>query len=83
MKNIKLETDEQEAEYWEKNSPLDLVAEPKAQKVIGIKDRPITIRLDSESRLALENLAARHGIGPSTLARIVIMSHIKKMRFQR
>ncbi len=85
MKNKKhiipnFESEEQEAEYWDKHSPLDLVAEPEAQKVRvrGIKDRPITIRLDSNSRLALEKLATRNGLGPSTFARIVLMSSLKK-----
>lgn len=73
------ETEEQEAEYWETHSPLDLVAEPEAQKVRvrGAKDRPITIRLDSESRLKLAKLAAERGLGPSTFARLILMSIIE------
>ena len=76
----KFESEEQEAEYWDNHSPLDFVAEPEAQKVrvTGIKDRPITIRLDSNSRLALEKLATGSGLGPSTFARIVLMSSIKR-----
>lgn len=74
------ETEEQEAEYWDTRSPLDLVAEPKAQKVRvrGAKDRPITIRLDSESRSKLEKLAAEQGLGPSTFARLVLTSVIER-----
>jgi len=75
----KFETEGQEAEYWGDHSPLDLVAEPNAQKVRvrGAKDRPITIRLDSESRSKLEKLAAEQGLGPSTLARLILMSVIE------
>lgn len=75
----KFKTEEQEAEYWDTHSPLDLAAEPKAQKVRvrGTKDRPITIRLDSESRSKLEKLAAEQGLGPSTLARLVLTSVIE------
>lgn len=74
------ETEEQEAEYWDTHSPLDLAAEPKAQRVRvrGAKDRPITIRLDSESRLKLNKLAAERGLGPSTFARSILMSVIER-----
>lgn len=72
------ETEEQEAEYWDTHSPLDLIAEPKAQKVRtgGTKDRPITIRLDSDSRLKLKELATEQGLGPSTLARLILMASL-------
>jgi antitoxin component of RelBE/YafQ-DinJ toxin-antitoxin module len=73
------ETEEQEAEYWDTHSPLDLVAEPEAQKVRirGAKDRPITIRLDSENRSKLEKLAAEQGLGPSTFARLILTAVIE------
>ena len=74
------ETEEQEAEYWDSHSPLDLAAEPKAQKVRvrGVKDRPITVRLDSESRSKLDRLAAKRGLGPSSFARLILMSVIEQ-----
>jgi len=74
------ETEEQEAEYWDSHSPLDLAAEPKAQKVRvrGAKDRPITVRLDSESRSELDKLAAEQGLGPSSFARLILMSVIEQ-----
>ncbi len=73
------ETEEQEAEYWDTHSPLDLADEPKAQKVRvrRAKDRPITIRLDSEGRSKLNKLAAEQGLGPSTFARSILMSAIE------
>jgi len=72
------ETEEQEAEYWDSHSPLDLAAEPKAQKVRvrGAKDRPITVRLDSESRSKFDRLAAERGLGPSSFARLILTSVI-------
>ena len=78
----RFETEEQEAEYWNSHSPLDLVAEPKAQKVRvrGAKDRPITVRLDSESRSKLDKLAAEQGLGPSSFARRILMSVIEQRR---
>jgi len=74
------ETEEQEAEYWDSHSPLDLATEPNAQRVRvrGVKDRPITVRLDSESRSKLDRLAAEQGLGPSSFARLILTSVIEQ-----
>lgn len=74
------ETEEKEAEYWDTHSPLDLAAKPKPQRVrlSGSKNRPITIRLDSESRSKLDKLADKQGLGPSTFARLILMSVIEQ-----
>jgi antitoxin component of RelBE/YafQ-DinJ toxin-antitoxin module len=76
----RFKSEEEEAEHWDTHSPLDLGAEPKAQKVQvrGAKDRPVTIRLDTETRRKLEELASRRGIGPSTLARLILVSAIER-----
>jgi hypothetical protein len=76
----KFESEGKEAEYWDTHSPLDRGAEPKAQKlqVRGAKDRPITIRLDSETRRKLNKLADQQGVGPSTLARSILLSAIER-----
>jgi len=76
----KFESEGKEAEYWDTHSPLDLEAAPKAQKlqVRGAKDRPITIRLDSQTRQKLNKLAVQRGVGPSTLARSILMSAIEQ-----
>lgn len=76
----KFETEEQEAEYWDKHSPLEVFSEPGFEelRVKVPKDRPITIRLDSESRVKLNRLANERRIGPSTLARLVIMDAIEQ-----
>ena len=73
------ENEEQEAEYWDRHSPLDIVAEPKAERVRvqGAKDRPITIRLDSQSRSKLDKLASEQGLGPSTFSRLILTSVIE------
>ncbi len=76
----KFESEEQEADYWDTHSPLDFIVEPKIQKVRvrNIKDRPITIRLDTSSRLKLQKLSEKQGIGPSTLARNIIAKFIEE-----
>jgi antitoxin component of RelBE/YafQ-DinJ toxin-antitoxin module len=75
----KFKSETQEAEYWDKHSPLDLIAEPELEKVrVGdTKDRPIAIRLDSKTRSKLNELAAKQGMGPSTLARLFITQAIE------
>ncbi len=75
------ESEEKEAEYWDTHSPLDLVAEPKLRKVrvSAVKERPITIRLDSVRRARLNQLAAKSGLGPSTFARLVLTRAIENM----
>jgi hypothetical protein len=80
-KNIKLkfENEAQEADYFDEHSPLDIVTNPKIEKIVvrGAKDRPITIRLDSETRSKLNILAAKQGVGPSTFARLSLISAIE------
>jgi hypothetical protein len=68
------ESEEQEAEYWDKHSPLDQIVKPDMEEiqVKNGKDRPVTIRLDSQTRVRLNTLAAAQGMGPSTLARRII-----------
>lgn len=74
------ETEDKEAEYWDTHSPLEVFSEPGFEEVrVKIpKDRPITIRLDSESRAKVNRLAAERKIGSSTFARLVIMSAIEQ-----
>ena len=73
-------TEEQEAEYWDTHSPLEVLSEPGFEEIrVKVpKDRPITIRLDSESRAKLNLLAAERKIGPSTFARLVLMRAVEQ-----
>lgn len=75
-------TEEEEAEFWENHSPLEYFDESsfKPLQVKIIKDRPITIRLDSESRERLDKLAAGVGMGPSSFARQIIMKYLEYLR---
>lgn len=73
-------TEEEEAEHWDTHSPLDSIAEPTARRVQTrcAKDRPITIRLDTNTRAKLDRLAAVKGLGPSTLARLILVNEIDR-----
>ena len=75
---LHFETDEEEANYWDTHSPLDNTPEPKAEHVTAkrLKNRSITIRLDSESRSKFDKLAAQQGLGPSSFGRLILMSVI-------
>jgi hypothetical protein len=75
----KFENEEQEAKYWENHSPLDLMPEPTLEKIRinGLKDRPIAIRLDGKTRIKLNELAAKQGMGPSTCARVLLVKAIE------
>jgi len=67
-------SEEEEVEYWEKHSLLEHFDESDFEplQVKVPKDRPITIRLDSESRQRLNEMAKAYRVGPSTLARAII-----------
>lgn len=67
-------SEEEEAEYWEKHSLLEHFDESDFEplQVKVAKDRPITIRLDSESRQRLNQMAKAYRVGPSTLARAIL-----------
>lgn len=71
-------SEEEEADFWDKHSPLDFIPKPQLEvvKVKALKCRILCIRLDSESRSKLEMLASQHHVGPSTFARLIVMSVI-------
>lgn len=72
-------TVEEEAEFWETHSPFDYNMRLEKVKVKVPKDRPITIRLDSESRKKLEQIATTYTMGPSTFARRIIDVAIRRL----
>lgn len=74
-------SEKEEAEFWDTHSPLDYMPEPKPQKVkVRVpKDKPLTIRLDSEYRNKLESLASNYRMGSSTLARAIITNTIDQI----
>ncbi|MDP2744311.1 MAG: CopG family antitoxin, partial [Dehalococcoidia bacterium] len=73
-------SDEEEAQYWDTHSPLELIPEPRPAKIRTSKpkDRPVTIRLDTETRSKLEKHAAEQSIGPSTLARLILVATLNR-----
>ena len=75
----KFRTEEEEAKYWDTHSPLEHFDISDFKPLRVVKDRPITIRLDRQTRQRLDEIARIYKIGPSTLARMIIDSVVEDM----
>ncbi len=75
----KFNTEEEEAKFWETHNLFDYNLKPAKKKDKAPKNCPISIRLDNESRLKLEELAASYNVGPSTFARQIIDAAISRL----
>ena len=75
----KFRTEEEEAKYWDTHSPLEHFDISDFKPLRVVKDRPITIRLDRQTRQRLDEIARIYKIGPSTLERIIIDSVVEDM----
>lgn len=78
----RFQTEEEEAAYWDSHSPLEHFEESDFKPLTArrAKDTPVTIRLDSESRKILDQVARAHRVGPSTLARIFIIKALEQWK---
>lgn len=75
-------TREEEAEFWDTHDLADYWDEFKPVKVRFAKNlsQPISIRLDSETLTELRSRAREKGIGPTTLARMWILEHLRELQ---
>jgi predicted DNA binding CopG/RHH family protein len=73
-------TIQEEAEFWDKHDTTKFESEFKPVKVRFGKrlSQGITVRLDEETLLVLRMLASQKGIGPTTLARMWILEHLRE-----
>jgi CopG antitoxin of type II toxin-antitoxin system len=73
--------DETEAgDFWDTHSPLDYPDEFREVDVAFSRPlikRGLTVKLSEDTLQDLRRLAAERGIGPSTLARMWILEHLK------
>lgn len=71
---------EEEAKFWDTHDTADYEDEFKPVRVRFAKNlsEGITIRLDPETLTRLRALAGEMGIGPTTLARIWILEHLRQ-----
>lgn len=82
MKQTKLptfSTKEEEAKFWETHNIADFAEEFKPVKAKFAKNlsEGITIRFDQPTLNKIREIAHDKGVGPTTLARMWIMDHLK------
>ncbi len=74
-------TIEEEADFWDTHSSEDFADElTPVEDVKFVKARSrkaLTVRVDEETFEELTREASEKGIGPSTLARMVILEHLR------
>jgi hypothetical protein len=70
---------DEEAEFWEKHSPLEFEDEWVEVKQVKV-DRPLShvlaVRLDAKTLDRLAKLGHKKGMGPSTLARMWLLERL-------
>jgi CopG antitoxin of type II toxin-antitoxin system len=75
---------EEEAAFWDSHSSEDF-----ADELISVEDvkfvttrskRALTVRVDEDTFEELDREAREKGIGPSTLARMLILEHLQARR---
>lgn len=73
---------EEEAEWWDTHDITDYLDELKPVEVRFAKNlsQGITIRLDPETLTELRTRAHEKGIGPTTLARMWILEHLRELQ---
>lgn len=76
---------EEEAEFWDTHDLADYWDEFKRTRVRFAKNlsQGITIRLDPETLDTLRAYAKEKGIGPTTLARMWILEHLREQEEHR
>lgn len=83
-KSVRIPTfkDEQEAgAFWDTHSPEDFpreFREVRATFARPLIKRGLTVKLSDETIAQLRTIAAAQGIGPSTLARMWILEHLRR-----
>ena len=73
---------EEEAEFWDTHDLADYWGDLKPAKARFAKNlsEGITVRLDRETLDELRREARQKGVGPTTLARMWIMEHLRGSR---
>ena len=79
-------TVEEEAEFWDTHSTSEFEDEFEGVRDVvfvvtrGRPKKAITVRLPEETLTALTQKAQKMGIGPSTLARMWILEHLREQK---
>ena len=70
------------AQFWDSHSPLDFPEQFEEIDISGnrpARKRGITIKLEQRTIDRLASIAREQGIGPSTLARMWILEHLRSL----
>lgn len=73
---------EEAAEFWDTHSPLDFPEHFEEVDISGnrpARKRGITVKLEQRTIDQLTNIAREQGVGPSTLARMWILEHLRSL----
>ena len=70
---------EEEEEYWKTHSPIAEGYEGEVKRPRQKRSSFLAVRLSGEELEGLRGLAAKQGLGPSTLARIILTSAIDQV----
>ncbi len=77
-------TIEEEAAFWDSHSSEEFVGEltpvDNVKFVKADTKRALTVRFDADTFEELSKEAKEKGIGPSTLARMLILEHLRERR---
>jgi hypothetical protein len=71
---------EQEAEYWRTHSPLVEGYEGRERRTYQKRSSYLAVRLSGEELARLREAAIRAGIGPTTLARNLILQGLESQK---
>jgi hypothetical protein len=69
------------AEFWDSHSPLDYpehFAEVEVQFSRPLIKKGLTIKLSEQTIAQLREIGREQGVGPSTLARMWILEHLRE-----
>ena len=82
----KFASEQEAAEFWDTHSPLDYPEDFEEAQVSFTRPlikRGLTIKLDEATIQELRAIAHKRGIGPSTLARMWILEHLREREEHR
>lgn len=73
---------EEEAAFWDTHDTADFESEFRPVRARFAKQLSTTlnVRLDSDALESLRSEAREKGVGPSTLARMLILEHLRRRR---
>jgi hypothetical protein len=82
----KFQSEGEAAAFWDSHSPMDYPEEFREVEVRFARPlikRGLTVKLSEDTISQLRQLASEQGVGPSTLARMWILEHLREQSKRR